>query len=76
MTISLVGYHLVVKERESMLNDYGCVPYSSGNTSTTSRDSTNRWHWLQHFFASWIFSNTFESLQLLLHAGIAARSMQ
>ena len=26
-------------------------------------------------FASWIFSNTFESLQLL-HAGIAARCMQ
>jgi len=26
-------------------------------------------------FASWIFSNTFESLQLL-HAGIAARRMQ
>jgi len=28
-----------------------------------------------NIFASWIFSNTFESLQLL-HGGIAARCMQ
>jgi len=41
--------HLIVKEKESLLNDNGCVPCSNSNTSTTSRDSTKRCHWLQHF---------------------------
>jgi len=38
----------VVIEKESVLNDYGYVPCSNGNTSTTSRDSAKRCHWLQH----------------------------
>ena len=42
------------------------------NTSTKSRDSSKRCHWLQHFCLMSI-CNMFESLQLLRASGIAAR---
>jgi len=70
-TISLVAFSsnlaLTVNMITSQLHKYV-------NTSTTSRDSTKRCHWLQHICLMDIF-HTFESLQLL-HAGVATRCIQ
>jgi len=51
---------LVVKEKDSVLNDHECVPCSKANTSTTSRDSTKCYHWLQRYLLN-IFQHVWKS---------------
>ena len=68
--VSSDDFILVVKEKESVLNNYGCITYLVPTATQVLR------HVIPpnavigfNTFASWIFSTTFESLQLL-HAGM------